>query len=183
MKKQTPNNKVTLSYALWIVFWTFAISVLLSVIFMSFYSMGMALSVSLLLLFVALGIVFDILGLAVATCSEAAFHSMATRRVKGAKESLWLIRQRDKVSNFCNDVIGDITGVVSGTTAVMIASNLANYIPVNTFILQVGLTGFVSGLMVGGKAIGKNIGIYRSREIVTVVGKMMYFIGLKKEIK
>ena len=183
MKKQSLNGKMDFRYALLILFWTFAISITLSVVFMSFYSMGMALAICLLLLFVAFGVAFDILGLAVATCSEAAFHSMATRRVKGAKESLWLIRQRDKVSNFCNDVIGDITGIVSGTTAVMIAANLSRYVPINEVVLQIGLTGIVSGLMVGGKALGKNVGIYRSKEIVTFAGKLMYWIGIKKEIK
>lgn len=73
-------------------------------------------SILVLVLFVALGIVFDIIGLAVATADVTAFNSMAARRLKTGKKAVWLISNTEKVSSVCNDVIGDIAGVVSGAT-------------------------------------------------------------------
>ena len=70
-----------------------------------------------LLLFIALGILFDIIGVAVTAANPKPFNSMAAHRVKGAKEALYLIRNAEKVASFCNDVVGDICGIVSGSTA------------------------------------------------------------------
>lgn len=74
-------------------------------------------SILVLVLFVALGIVFDIIGLAVATADVTAFNSMAARRLKTGKKAVWLISNTEKVSSVCNDVIGEHAGVVSGATA------------------------------------------------------------------
>ena len=68
-----------------------------------------------LLVIVMLGIVFDVIGVAVMSANEKPFHSMAAKKVPGAAEALKLLRNAEKVSNFCNDVIGDICGVVSGS--------------------------------------------------------------------
>lgn len=73
-------------------------------------------SIIVLILFVSLGIVFDIIGLAVATADITAFNSMAARRLKAGRKAVWLISNTEKVSSVCNDVIGDIAGVVSGAT-------------------------------------------------------------------
>ena len=35
-----------------------------------------------------------------------------------------LIRNAGKVSSFCNDVIGDISGVISGTASALIVFNI-----------------------------------------------------------
>ena len=61
-----------------------------------------------LLLFILLGIMFDIIGVAVTAANPKPFNSMAAHRVKGAKEALYLIRNAEKVASFCNDVVGDI---------------------------------------------------------------------------
>ena len=50
--------------------------------------------------FVLLGIIFDIFGIATATASEKPFHAMSARKVKGAKEALWLVKNAEKVSSF-----------------------------------------------------------------------------------
>ena len=67
-----------------------------------------------LLAIVMVGIVFDIIGMAVATADEKPFHSMAARKVPGSQEAIRLLRNAERVSSICNDVVGDICGVVSG---------------------------------------------------------------------
>ena len=68
-----------------------------------------------LLAIVLIGIVFDVIGVAVTSADEKPFHSMAARKVPGALESIRLLRNAERVSSICNDVVGDICGVVSGS--------------------------------------------------------------------
>ena len=60
-----------------------------------------------------MGIFFDIIGVAVTVANEHEFHAKATKKVKGSKDSIKLIRNAPKVANICADVIGDICGVLS----------------------------------------------------------------------
>ena len=63
---------------------------------------------------ILVGILFDIIGTAVAAAEESALNAKAAKKVPGAREGVYLIKNADKVANFCNDVIGDICGTVSG---------------------------------------------------------------------
>ena len=72
-----------------------------------------------LLAIVLIGIVFDIIGVAVTSADEKPFHSMAARKVPGAQEAIALLRNAERVSSICNDVVGDICGVVSGSASAM----------------------------------------------------------------
>ena len=108
------------SHIRWIVTVFFVAVVISSTI--SFFSStvlegaGLVEAFLVLLLIVALGIVFDIIGVAVMSAEEKPFHAMAAKKVPGAAEALHLLRNAEKVSSFCNDVVGDICGVVSGVT-------------------------------------------------------------------
>ena len=75
-----------------------------------------------LLVIIFLGIIFDIVGMAVASASEKPFHSMAAKKVPGAQEAIRLLRNAERVSSICNDVVGDICGVVSGSASATIAA-------------------------------------------------------------
>ena len=81
---------------------------------------------------------------------------MAAHRVPGAQEALKLLRNAEKVSSFCNDVVGDICGIISGTaSASIVLLILANRQSVGTRaqLLEIGMAALVSGLTVGGKAV------------------------------
>ncbi len=131
-----------------------------------------------LLFVILIGIIFDVIGLAVATATEVPFHSKSTKKYKGARESIMLIRNADKVSSFCNDVIGDIAGVISGGLAATIILNIRQTNPdINSEILNVLLTAFVASATIGGKAFCKTIAINQSYKIVEKCGLIIY--GLK----
>ena len=113
-----------------------------------------------LLAIIFLGILFDIIGMAVATADEKPFHSMAARKVPGAHEAIRLLRNAERVSSICNDVVGDICGVVSGSASATIAA----LILVNVELgwprgISLAMSALVAGLTVGGKAIGKTIAV------------------------
>lgn len=117
-----------------------------------------------LTLFISLGIVFDILGVAVTAADEKPFHSMAAHREKGAREALSLLKNASHVSSVCNDVVGDICGIVSGTTAAVIVVQLQRALSTRTVLLSVGVTALISGLTIGGKALGKTFAIKKSTQ-------------------
>jgi hypothetical protein len=135
----------------------------------------------LVLVIIIVNIIFDIIGTAVTAADEAPFHSMASRKLYGAKQSIKLIRNADKVSNFCNDVIGDICGVISGSASALIVLSLAR-VPKSpdasqSVMLGVLITGLVAALTVGGKAMGKFIAIEKSNYIIYKVGVIVKFIS------
>ena len=130
-----------------------------------------------LLAIVLLGIIFDIVGVAVTSADEKPFHSMAARKVPGSQEAIKLLRNADKVGSICNDVIGDICGVVSGSASASIAAKILS---ADLFeltwdrIVPLTLSALVAGLTVGGKAMGKNIAINSCTTIVHIAGAVIY---------
>jgi len=144
---------------------------------------GYIMSFAILAVFIIVGIIFDIIGIAVTAATEAPFHSMAAHRERGAAESLRLIKNADKVNCYCNDVIGDVTGIISGTTAALIAARLMEGFSTENLLFPLLISGVVTGLTVGGKAIGKTLAFNNSTEIVLGVGKLVNFLRLKPLLK
>ncbi|MCX7710367.1 MAG: Mg2+ and Co2+ transporter CorB [Clostridia bacterium] len=158
------------------------ISFFLSITF-SFVSSQILESVELFVAFlvvlgiIVINIVFDIIGTAVTAADEAPFHAMASRKVYGAKQAIMMIRNADKVSNFCNDVIGDICGVISGTaSAYIITQFFKNNPSAQDSVLGLAITGLVAAMTVGGKAWGKAFSIENSNYIIYKVAVILKFI-------
>ena len=138
-----------------------------------------------LLAIVLLGIVFDIVGVAVTSADEKPFHSMAARKVPGAQESIRLLRNAERVSSICNDVVGDICGVVSGSASATIAAQILNNFEFTwSQIISLLMSALVAGLTVGGKAIGKTFAMNSCTQIVHGVGKIIWaFNHLPQKMK
>lgn len=129
-------------------------------------------AVIILLVVIFVGIIFDIVGVAVTVANEDEFHAKATKKVKGSKASIFLIRNSAKVANICADVIGDICGVLSGAISAIVAAKIVAQYGMS-FNVQFIMSAIVASLTVGGKAIGKNIAKENSTEIVHAVGKII----------
>ena len=137
---------------------------------------SMTVAFLILLTIVLIGIIFDIIGVAVTSADEKPFHSMAARKVPGSIEAIRLLRNAERVSSICNDVVGDICGVVSGAAAATIAAQmLHNFAFSVPRIVTLMMSAVVAGLTVGGKAMGKTFAIHACTEIVAFVGKFIYF--------
>ena len=143
-------------------------------------STGIVVAVAVLLAFVLLGIVFDIIGFSVTAADPKPFHSMASHRTKGAKQALWLLKNADRVANFCNDVVGDICGIVSGTTAAVIVVQLQEAINYENILFSIVITALISGMTIGGKAAGKEFAMKKCTRIVYTTAKVMLFFGIGK---
>ena len=135
---------------------------------------GMAVALLILGLFIALGIVFDILGVAVTAADPRPFHSMASHKEPGAKEALNLLRNASHVSSVFNDVVGDICGIVSGTTGAIIVVRLQEALSLRSVLVSVVITALISGLTIGGKALGKTFAMKQSTKVVYWAGRFLH---------
>lgn len=178
-KSQTDASKKerlrTIRWVVTVFFTTLVVSGLIGLVsdeVMASSSLPVAFGI--LLFIVLLGIVFDIIGMAVASADEKPFHSMAARKVPGAQEAIRLLRNAERVSSICNDVVGDICGVVSGSASATIAALILTHVdtawPRGVSLVMSSL---VAGLTVGGKAIGKTFAVGSCTQIVHMVGRIL----------
>ena len=161
----------------------FLMSVVLSAV-LSFLSSvaltgaGYAVAILVLLFFIALGILFDVIGVSVTAADPRPFHSMAAHKEKGGKEAIRLLNNASRVSSFCNDVVGDICGIVSGSTAAVIISRLQHNFSTTTVLISIGVTALISGLTIGGKALGKTIAIHDCTRVVHRVARFLHALHI-----
>ena len=130
-----------------------------------------------LIFIIILGVIFDIIGVAVTAAEEKPFHAKAAKKLPGAKIAVKLIRNADKVSNFCNDVVGDICGIVSGGVGALIMAKIIIIVPkLNAAIISAFIGSIIAAATIGGKAVGKSFAMSQSNKIIDKVSKIIYFI-------
>lgn len=174
-KKNTKMPRPDYKWIIMIFFLTLLISGMMSFISSELLNGAtMAASFAILICIILIGIVFDIIGVAVTSAEETPFHSMASKKVPEAAEALKLIRNANRVSSFCNDVIGDICGVISGSASAVIAVRVFAG-KSNSALLDLLLSATVAALTVGGKAFGKTFAISMSTSIVQMTARVIYF--------
>ena len=177
MKKKKRNN-----WPLIVTILAFTISLLFS--FMSESVMpkvGIIVGIMILILFIFIGIIFDMIGVAVTSSNEEPLHAMSSKKIKGAKKAVSFKKNADKVSSFCNDVIGDICGIISGSAGVSVAKGLASTFNLNIFYTGLIVTALIAALTIGGKAFCKRIAIANNHKIVYMTAKVISKFEKKKK--
>lgn len=173
-KEKIKKEHVDVKWLIKIVIMAFAISFGLSFVSqMTIPNLSIGLGILITLLFVIIGIVFDIVGVAVNSADEKVFHSMNARKVKGANVAVKFKKNADKVSSFCNDVIGDICGIISGAAATTIAVGLAKILNVDSLFVNLTIAAIVAALTIGGKAMGKSFAMNKSDIILYEFAKIV----------
>ncbi|BFN04884.1 hypothetical protein [Clostridium tetani] len=175
--KKNSNSK----WIVTIIFWTILISGGVSLLSdMLLRNVNILVAFIILIFIISIGIIFDIIGVAVTAAKERPFHSKASKKVPGAKIAVKLIRNADKVSNFCNDVVGDVCGIISGTTGAVIVSKIIKQTAGLNVTLTTAIIGsLIAALTIGGKAWGKSFAIKQSEIIIDKVSRIIYIV--KKE--
>ena len=172
--RHTAIRRVHVRWAAKILLWTFVITIALSASSTEVLgSVGFLPAAFIMVVFILLGVVFDIIGLAVATAVEKPFHSMSARRVDGAVQALWLLRRAEKVSSVCNDMVGDICGIVTGATSVVLASRVASDLAISIVVTQLTAAALAAALTVGGKSLGKVLALRHNTRIVHRLGRII----------
>ena len=121
------------------------------------------------------------IGVAVTSSNEEPLHAMSSKKIKGAKKAVSFKKNADKVSSFCNDVIGDICGIISGSAGVAVATSLANTYNLNIFYTALIVTAIIAALTIGGKAFCKKIAINNNHKIVYLTAKILSKFEKKKK--
>ena len=161
----------------WVIIITgiaFVLSLLMSLITtIILKNVGVTLSIVVTFLFILLGIIFDIIGVAT-TCSDIeVFHSMAARKINGGKIGVYLIKNASKVSSICCDVVGDICGIISGSAGVTLVAIIIRISDFDYLLVSLIITALISSLTIGGKAVGKNLAINKSNQVIKIISKIL----------
>lgn len=169
--------------------WIFTIMIVSFIISLAFSfvsevtlpNVNVVIGVLLVITFILIGVMFDMVGVAVTSADEKPFHSMNARKVKGADVAVKFKKNADKVSSFCNDVIGDICGIISGSAGVIIAISISSTLKIDQFIVSLFITAFIASLTISGKALGKSYAINKSNLILYKFAKFVSnFYKIKK---
>ena len=173
-KEKIKKEHVDVSWIIKIVVIAFTISFALSFVSqMTIPKLSILLGVIVTLLFIFIGIIFDIVGVAVNSADEKVFHSMNSRKVKGSKVAVLFKKNADKVSSFCNDVIGDICGIISGAAGTTISIGLADKLNVDLLFVNLTVAALIAALTIGGKAMGKSFAMNKSDIILYEFAKII----------
>ena len=173
-KEKIKKEKVNVKWICQIAIISFTISFGLSFVSeIAIPNLSVLWGILLTLAFVFVGILFDIVGVAVTGADEKVFHSMNSRQVKGSKVAVLFKKNADKVSSFCCDVIGDICGIVSGASASAVSVGLAATFNWNLLLVSLTVAAVVASLTIGGKACGKSFAINKSDVILYEFAKII----------
>lgn len=145
--------------------------------------LNIILAVLVLVAVIVIGILFDMIGMAIATCEEAPFHAKAAKKHSGAKEVLRLLKEKDKATNVCNDLLGDICGIISGSAGALVAVKLSTILNQDVVIVSLILSAVTAAITVGGKALGKGISMKNAENIMYMVGAVLHIIAPVKDKK
>ncbi|MCD2345156.1 hypothetical protein [Clostridium guangxiense] len=185
--KNKGNAKERRKWLLKIFLWSITISSSISLLTDSLLNRVNTLVAFILLIFIiSLGIFFDIIGIAVTVADERPFHAMASKKIHGAKIAINMVKNADKVSTFCNDVVGDICGIVSGTMGAVIVAKVILIFRNFDFSVSENIMSSIISVIIGaliaasticGKSLGKTYAINNSNAIVSKVSKLLYLIA------
>lgn len=186
-KKKVKSLTKSTKWWIWpvkIFFLSFALSLVFSIgseFLMS--ATGIIVSSLIILLLIAIAVISDMIGVAVTACSPEPFTAMASRKVKGAKEALVLLKNADKVGSMCNDVMGDICGIVGGAAGASIVVRITVSLSSNAGVILIGalISSFIASLTIFFKAIGKKYSIDNCNKITLLVGRILSPVFFNKK--
>lgn len=138
------------------------------------------LSVGLLIFFILLAVFCDMIGVAMTSADISPFMAMASKKVKGAKETIKLLKNADKASSFFCDIIGDACGIICGAIGASIIGVVVTTGNIQKVLISAVMSAFIAALTVFGKAIGKNVAMQNANTIVFKVGKFISFFKKSK---
>ena len=175
-KEKSKKEMFDMKWVLFIVGISFTLSIIMSLISQAIIPhLNILLGILVTLIFVFIGILFDIIGVSVTSADENVFHSMSSRKVFGANRAVNFKKNSEKVSSFCCDVVGDICGIISGACGGTIALLISNSFNYSLILVGLLVTATIASLTIGGKAIGKSIAINNSNIILFRFAKFISY--------
>lgn len=131
----------------------------------------LAVAYLLIVLLVVIAVVTDMIGTAAAACDIEPFLAMSARKVKGSKMAVRLVKNAEKVSSVCADIIGDICGIVSGACGSAIV--VKQFVDGTSIFVSVLFSAVIAAITVSGKAFGKTYAMTNSNKIIFAVARVL----------
>lgn len=180
-KKKTKMG-IAWGYPLKVLIITLALSFMLNMSSETLLSnMGLVMSFFILVVFISISILFDMIGVSVTAGDLDPFLSRVAKNERGAKESLKLLKNAEKVSSFCCDIVGDSCGILSGAVGASIAIKLcAKTGDFASIVLATLISSVITSITVFGKAVFKSIAVNKWEKIVLKVGKFLNLFDFKR---
>ena len=173
-KEKINKNKTEWNWIFKVVLISFTLSVVMSYVSTTTIpNINIIAGTVVTLLFIGLGILFDIIGVAVTSADEKVFNSMSARKIKGASLAVKMKKNAPKVSSLCCDIVGDTCGIISGTATATIATNLSKITNLNILLVTLLSSAIAASLTIGGKAIGKSFAMNKSNIILYEFAKII----------
>lgn len=179
-KKHKSKSNLIWTFKIFII--TFALSLFFSITSeLILTTSNIIVAILIILLLFVLGTLFDMIGVACAACPIEDFTAMAARKENGAKASLILIKNADKVSSFCCDIVGDICGILSGSAGAAIVLKLSLTGDSKQIIISALISSLIAAFTVGLKSLGKVIAVNKSSKVVLSCGKLISMFSKKNK--
>ncbi len=136
---------------------------------------GVVVSIICIIFFISVSVITDMIGVAVTACNPEPFKAMASRKVRGAKESLFLIKNADKVASLCADVVGDVCGILSGAAGTTILYHIITDTSTEAYEIIIAslVSAIIAGLTIFGKAIFKRYSMNNCNKVILTLGKCL----------
>ena len=91
-----------------------------------------------------------------------------------------MIKNSNQISSICNDIVGDVCGIISGSIGAILTINIYQVTGWPNSVISVVLAALISSFTVGGKAIFKLVAIKNADNIILVVSKVLSIFGGNK---
>lgn len=194
-KKDETQKKKQVKHSTFSTVWKWPLLVLVIALSLSFsfgvlseYALsgaGIAVSIVVIVVFIIIAIITDMIGVAVTVAEFGPFRAMASKKVRGAKEAIKLVKNAEKVASVSADILGDICSILSGSAGatvamIFIGQNEGSFVSI---LIASAVSAVVAGLTIFGKALGKNYAMKNAEKIVLVLGKIASLFHSQKENK
>ncbi|MDD4276184.1 MAG: hypothetical protein PHO33_04330 [Clostridia bacterium] len=182
VKVQSKKKIVNWYWSIKILFLSFALSMSFSILSeMAMSSATIFIAILVIILLLSIGIIFDMVGVAMTAGNIEPFLAMASKKVRGAKESILLLKNAEKVSVFCCDIVGDICGILCGASGAAIVIKIVQESsnPSLTILISSLVSAMIACITIFGKSIEKGYAVNRSEKIIFTVGKLMSIFNKK----
>ena len=185
-KKAKPNNNPVKKHWKWLIFiFVFSFSVALTFGILAQTMNGankIAVCIAIIVALILIAFLGDIFAVAGAYADIAVFNSMASRKIKGAKTAIYLVKHSDRVSSILSDILGDCCGIVSGAVGVSLSLIILSHAVLTVFMQGVVIAlvnASIAATAIMAKSIAKKIAIANSTKIVLFFGRFLAKFGVK----
>ena len=124
--------------------------------------------------FIFISVVFDMIGVAI-TCTSEEYYLERIGKEKGSAVALSMKKNSEKVCSFCNDVVGDICGILSGASGACVIMTISEHIQNSALVVVISslVSAVIAGLTIFSKALMKSYAINNANKFILKVGKMI----------